>query len=141
MNEINIIKTNENNYINNNNNDVNDKMRNNIFSNIKEFDNKIKYFRKYILYLLVKKHYLKTDSQKLQLILKKRKNIKEQKNNIYQFFLALKKCINSLNDTKNNNQKKKEYKMMILYILYNYININRRDVKITKKFFIERKFG
>ena len=133
-----ISEINNSNMNNNYNNNVYEKMKNNIFVNIQKFDNKIKLFRKYILYLLVKKHYLKTDSQKQQLILDKNKGVLEQKNNIYQFFIRLKKSIYSLKDTKYNNQKKKEYIMMIFDILKNYLNVNYRDIKIAKKLFIER---
>ena len=121
--------------INNNTGRDNNLNENNIFMNIQKFDNEIKSFKKYILFLLINKHYLKSISQKEKLITDKSKIIEKRKNNIYKFFIALKNSINSFTDTKDNKQKKEEYFMMILDILRHYKCINHRDIKIEKKWY------
>lgn len=115
--------------------------KNNIFLNIQKFDDKIKSFKKYIIYLLVKKHYLKSEKLKQKLILEKNNSVIEHEKDIYEFFIFLKTCIISLKDNNYNNQKKKEYKMMILDILNNYAKINLRDVAIAQKLYKEGKIN
>ena len=112
---------------------------NNFFPYIQKFDIKINSFKNHILYLLIKKHYLKSISQKEKLINDKTKEIEENKNQIYKYFVYLKNFINSIKDTNNNNQKKKEYIMIIIDILKHYENINLHDIKLAKKLFKERK--
>ena len=115
--------------------------KNNIFLNIQRFDDKIKAFKKYIIYLLVKKHYLKSENLKQKLISEKNISVIEHEKDIYEFFTLLKSCIISLEGNNYNNQKKKEYKMMILDILNNYAKISIRDVAITKKLYKEGKIN
>ena len=115
--------------------------KNNIFLNIQRFDDKIKSFKKYIIYLLVKKHYLKSEKLKQKLISEKNNSVIEHEKDIYEFFIFLKSCIISLKDNNYNNQKKKEYKMMILDILNNYAKINIRDVAIAQKLYKEGKIN
>ena len=121
--------------INNNTGRDNNLNENNIFMNIQKFDNEIKSFKKYILFLLINKHYLKSISQKEKLITDKSKIIEKRKKNIYKFFIALKNSINSFTDTKDNKHKKEEYFMMLLDILRHYKCINHRDIKIEKKWY------
>ena len=112
----------------------------NIFLDIQKFDSKINSFKNYILFLLIKKkHYLSSIPQKEKLINDKTKEIEEYKNEIYQYFFDLKNSINSMKDIKYNNQKKKEYIMMIIDILKHYKYINHQDIKLAKKLFKERK--
>lgn len=115
--------------------------KNNIFLNIQRFDDKIKSFKKYIIYLLVKKHYLKTEKLKQKFISEKNNSVIEQEKDIYEFFTFLISCISSLKGDNYNNQKKKEYKVMVLDILNNYSKINIRDVAIAQKLYKEGKIN
>jgi len=115
--------------------------KNNIFLNIQRFDDKIKSFKKYIIYLLVKKHYLNSEKLKQKFISEKNNSVIEHEKDIYEFFTFLKSCIISLKEDNYNNQKKKEYKVMILDILNNYSKINIRDVAIAKKLYKEGKIN
>ena len=134
-----IYEMNENNNIKINNDNIDKISNNNIILYIQKFDSKINSFKNYILYLLVKKHYLKSISQKEKLMNDKTKEIEKHKNEIYQCYYNLKNVIGSLDDTKNNNKKKKECIMMIIDILKHYKYINHKDVKLAKKLFNERK--
>ena len=114
---------------------------NNIFAYIQNFDKKIKKLKKHILYLLIKKHYIKSIKEKQKLILDNKSTIEKEKNDIYTYFQFLKNSINSMKNNEYNNQKKKEYYLMILDILKNYETINLRDVKIGKKLYKEGKIN
>ena len=133
-----IYEMNENN-IEIKNDNIFHKISNNIFWYIQKFDSKINSFKNYILNLLIKKHYLKSISQKEKLINDKTKEIEEYKNEIFQYYSYLKHSIILMKDSKYNNQKKKEYIMIIIDILKHYKYINHQDVKFAKKLFKERK--
>ena len=129
-----------NGYINYNaENSKNDKISNIILQNIQKLDYKINCFKKYILYLLIKKHYLETNSEKEKLIKNKAEKIEEHKKDIYIFYNNLKNSIKLIKEIKYNNQKKEEYILMILDILKKYENISHKDIKFAKNYFNERK--
>ena len=129
--ELNIIDIKD--YLNQNN--INN---NNLNLNIQILENKIKSFKKYIIFLLIKKHYTKSISLKEKLITDKSKNIEKRKDEIYRFFISLKAEINSNIDSKKNKQKREEYFMKILDILKHYEYITRRDIKKGKYLFKQK---
>ena len=87
--------------------DKKDIMRN----DIRDFENKIKNLKICVLFLLVKKHYLKTSKEKLKLISEKNPQIDNQKIDI----------------------------TMLLHILKENECINKRDIKLMKKFYKKEK--
>ena len=110
----------------NNNNYICDKkviMRN----DIRDFENKIKNFKNCVLFLLVKKHYLKTSKEKLKLISEKNPQIDNQKIEIFEQFQKIK------------NKNKKDDIPILLHILQENGCINKRDIKLMKKFYKKEK--
>ncbi len=114
-----ISKENNNNYIC----DKKDIMRN----DIRDFENKIKNLKNCVLFLLVKKHYLKTSKEKLKLISEKNPQIDNQKIEIFDQFQKIK------------NKNKKDDIPMLLHILKDNRRINKRDIKLMKKFYKKEK--
>ena len=114
-----ISKENNNNYIC----DKKDIMRN----DIRDFENKIKNLKNCVLFLLVKKHYLKTSKEKLKLISEKNPQIDNQKIEIFDQFQKIK------------NKNKKDDIPMLLHILKDNRRINKKDIKLMKKFYKKEK--
>ena len=114
-----ISKENNNNYIC----DKKDIMRN----DIRDFENKIKNLKNCVLFLLVKKHYLKTSKEKLKLISEKNPQIDNQKIEIFDQFQKIK------------NKNKKDDIPMLLHILKENKCINKRDIRLMKKFYKKEK--
>ena len=102
---------------------------------IQKFKRKLFLFKKYILHLIVKKHYLKSFSQKMELMKNKSIEIQKYKNFIYDLFKNIKNSINSIKDTN----KRKEYNAMIFSILNKYEKINHQDIKYAKKHVINER--
>ena len=127
-----IYELNENNDINNANSET---KKNILINNIQKFKRKIILFKKYILNLIVKKHYLNSYSKKMELIKNKSIKIEKHINNIYDSFKILKNSINSIKDIN----KRKESNKMIFNFLKRYEDINLIDIKYTKKLFNKRK--
>ena len=100
-----------NNYINNN--DI-------LEDDIDGFEDKIKNLKNFVLYLLIKKHYLNSMNEKLTLISENNEKIDERKKEIYNLFKKIK------NNCKNNNISR------VLDILKQNEIISKRDIKITK---------
>ena len=123
---------------NDNNNNITKNNSNNIFIYIQKFKIKIKIFKRYIIYLLIKKYYLKSKSLKKKLIANKSKNIIKIKKKIYNTFNHLKMLINSLKDNEYNSRKKEEYSIILLNILRHYEKINKKDIKIKKILYNKR---
>ena len=97
--------------------------RNEINNEICEFESKIKELKKFSLYLLVKKHYLKKGKEKLNLILENNPIIKKKMDEINDLFLKLK--------NKNNNIPS------LINILKENESISNRDIKKMKTHFKE----
>ena len=67
---------------------------------------------------MIKKHYIKSIKEKQKLILDNNNKIEKEKNDIYTYFQFLKNSINTMKYNEYNNQKKKEYYLMILDFLF-----------------------
>ena len=122
----------------NENNDINNIVyegEKNMLNNIQKFKRNLFLFKKYILHLIVKKHYLKSFSQKMELMKNKSIEIQKYKNFIYDLFKNIKNSINSIKDTN----KRKEYNAMIFSILNKYEKINHQDIKYAKKHVINER--
>ena len=96
-------------------------------NDIRDFENKIKNLKNFVLFLLVKKHYLKTSKEKLKLISEKNPQIDNQKIEIFDQFQKIK------------NKNKKDDIPMLLHILKENECINKRDIKLMKKFYKKEK--
>ena len=127
-----IDEINENNDINN---IISDREKNMLNNNIQKFKRKLFLFKKYILHLIVKKHYLKSFSQKMELIKNKSIEIQKYRNFIYDLFKKIKNSIISIKDTN----KRKEYNKKMLSILKKYEKINHQDIKNSKKHYINKR--
>ena len=108
--EINLVNTNDNLI---NNYEIFDK-------DIYDLENKVKNLKYCVLYLLVKKHYLKSKDDKLKLISENNNKIEKHKKEIYDLYQKLKKV--AKNDDIQN----------ILNILKKYETISKREIKIMK---------
>ena len=80
-----------------------------------------------IIYLLVKKHYLKTSKEKLKLISENNSQIEKQKCEIYDLFQKIK------NKIKNDDIPK------LLNILKENESINKREIKLMKRSYQKEK--
>ena len=87
---------------------------------IDDFENKIKNLKCCVLYLLVKKHYLKSKDDKLKLISENNNKIEKQKIEIYDLFQKVKQS------AKHDDIQK------ILNILKKYETISKREIKVMK---------
>ena len=106
-------------YIFNNNDKINDDILN--------FENKIKDLKKCVLYLLVRKHYLKYSKDKIKLISENNPIIEKQRREIYNSFQYLKNKMHS----KDIPQ--------LLNILKKYEKINSNEIKMTKMLYNKEK--
>ena len=109
-----------------NNNHIYDK-KDIIEKDIRDFENKIKTLKNCALYLLVKKHYLKTTKEKLKLISENNSQIEKQKCEIYDLFQKIK------NKIKNEDIHK------LLNILKENESINKREIKLMKRSYQKEK--
>ena len=109
-----------------NNNHIYDK-KDIIEKDIRDFENKIKILKNCALYLLVKKHYLKTTKEKLKLISENNSQIEKQKCEIYDLFQKIK------NKIKNEDIHK------LLNILKENESINKREIKLMKRSYQKEK--
>ena len=98
-----------------------------ISNDILNFENKIKDLKKCVLYLLVKKHYLKDSKDKEKLILDNNPRIEKQKRELYDSFQYLK------NKTQSKNIPQ------LLNILEKYQKINSREIKMAKMLYNKEK--
>ena len=98
-----------------------------ICDDILNFENKIKDLKKCVLYLLVKKHYLKDSKDKEKLILDNNPRIEKQKRELYDSFQYLK------NKTQSKNIPQ------LLNILEKYQKINSREIKMAKMLYNKEK--
>ena len=114
----------------NKDNDNRDKNNDDIFENdINNLEDKIQNLKNSVLYLLVKKHYLNSMEDKLDLIEKNNEKIDQQKNDIYNLFFKIKSNFNN----KNCDLR------AILDILKQYEIIDKRDIKIAKYNYTKEK--
>lgn len=107
------------------NNDSESLLDNEIYKKMKFFDKLIKEYKKTILSLLIKKHYIQSIKQKSEFILKNNKQLINKQNEIKKYYNEL------LSYIKNN----KELIIMILNTILNYKKISIYDVKNAKKLY------
>ena len=112
------------------NNNINYICENNVTvgNDILDLENKIKNLKTSILYLLVKKHYLKSSKEKLKLISENNHRIEKLKREIYDLFKNIK------NEIKDSDIS------MLLDILKENENISKREIKIMK-FVYQKKYN
>ena len=112
----------------NNNNYICDCDYDDIFKNdVDDLENKLKYLKNCVLYLLVKKHYLKSSKEKLKLVSENNHQIEKQKNEIYILFQKIK------NGIKTSDIP------ILLNVLKEKENISKRDIKVMKIIYQKEK--